>query len=79
MVGGVEGGTVLAGEEGGVADEEGGVGCGEHGGGVGGKFEEGGRRIVEALEEDVGVGEGAAGGGVGGDGVDLLEGLGDGE
>jgi len=73
--GGVDGGAVFAGEEGGVADEEGGVGGREHGGRVGGEVEKGGVSLVEVLEEDAGIGDGAAAGGVGGQGADLLEGL----
>jgi len=71
----VDGGALLAGEEGWVADEEGGVGAGEHGGEISGKVDEGGVGVVEVLEQYAGVGDGAAAGGVGRDGADLFEGF----
>ncbi len=71
----VDGGVLLEGEEGGVADEEGGVGLGEHGDGVGGGGEEGGVGAEEVAKEDLCVGDGGAGGGVGGDGSNGFEGV----
>ena len=74
-VGGIDGGAVFAGEQGGVADEECSVGVGQHREGLGGLLHEVGTIAVEVGEEDLGVGEGAARGGVGGYGADGAEGF----
>lgn len=72
----VDGGAVLAGEQGGVADEQGSVVGSEHGEWVGGMLGERGVDVGEAGKQEADVGGGTAGSAIGGDGANQGKGFG---